>query len=94
LAEGRSYDKALADRAEQELKRQYINKSLYGAEVVTTVTPSDRNRVNLNFTVVEGDVARIKSLRIVGTKAFDESVLKDQMDLVRTQLHVVVHQIR
>ncbi len=81
LAEGRSYDKALTDRAEQELKRQYINKSLYGAEVVTTVTPSDRNRVNLNFTVVEGDVARIKSLRIVGTKAFEESILKDQMDL-------------
>ena len=37
----------LADRAEQELKRQYINKSLYGAEVVTTVTPIERNRVNL-----------------------------------------------
>src|SRR5512137_60224 len=35
LAEGRPYDKALADRAEQELKRQYINKSLYGADVVT-----------------------------------------------------------
>ena len=81
LSEGRSYDKALTDRAEQELKRQYINKSLYGAEVITTVTPSDRNRVNLNFTVVEGDVARIKSLRIVGTKALDESTLKDQMDL-------------
>jgi outer membrane protein insertion porin family len=30
LTEGRPYDKALADRAEQELKRQYINKSLYG----------------------------------------------------------------
>jgi hypothetical protein len=26
LTEGRPYDKALADRAEQELKRQYINK--------------------------------------------------------------------
>ena len=81
LSEGRPYDKALTDRAEQELKRQYINKSLYGADVVTTVTPSDRNRVNLNFTVVEGDVARIKSLRIVGAKVFDESTLKDQMDL-------------
>jgi outer membrane protein insertion porin family len=81
LSEGRSFDKALTDRAEQELKRQYINKSLYGAEVVSTVTPTDRNRVNLNFTVVEGDVARIKSLRIVGTKAFDEATLIDQMDL-------------
>jgi outer membrane protein insertion porin family len=38
------------DRAEQELKRQYINRSLYAAEVVTTVTPIERNRVNLTFT--------------------------------------------
>jgi outer membrane protein insertion porin family len=81
LAEGRPFDKALADRAEQELKRQYINKSLYGAEVVTTVAPAERNKVNLNFSVVEGDVAKIKEFRIVGAKAFDQSTLKDQMDL-------------
>jgi outer membrane protein insertion porin family len=67
------FDKALADRAEQELKRQYINRSLYGAEVVTTVTPIERNRVNLTFTVVEGEPARIKEVRINGNKAFSES---------------------
>jgi len=81
LAEGRPYDQGLADRAEQELKRQYINKSLYGAEVVTTVTPIERNRVNLTFTVTEGDPARIKEIRIVGNKAFSESTLKGLFDL-------------
>ena len=80
LTGGRPYDKALADRAEQELKRQYINKSLYGAEVVTTVTPIERNRVNLTFTVVEGEPARIKEVRIVGNKAFSESTLKGLFD--------------
>ena len=80
LAEGRPFDKALADRAEQELKRQYVNRSLYGAEIITTVTPSDRNRVNLSFTVVEGDLAKIKEMRIVGNHAFDESKLLDQFD--------------
>lgn len=80
LTEGRPYDKALADRAEQELKRQYINKSLYGAEVVTTVTPIERNRVNLTFTVVEGEPARIKEIRVVGNKAFSESTLKGLFD--------------
>src|SRR3990167_1193987 len=80
LTEGRPYDKALTDRAEQELKRQYINKSLYGAEVVTTVTPIERNRVNLTFNVVEGDPARIKEVRIVGNKAFSESTLKGLFD--------------
>jgi outer membrane protein insertion porin family len=80
LAEGRPFDKALADRAEQELKRQYVNRSLYGAEIITTITPSDRNRVNLSFTVVEGDLAKIKEMRVVGSKAFDESKLLDQFD--------------
>ncbi len=81
LSDGRPFDKALADRAEQELKRQYINKSLYGAEVVTTVAPAERNKVNLNFTVVEGEVAKIKELKIIGAKVFDQSTLKDQLDL-------------
>lgn len=80
LSEGRPFDKALADRAEQELKRQYVSRSLYGAEIITTITPSDRNRVNLSFTVVEGDLAKIKEMRVVGAKAFDESKLLDQFD--------------
>lgn len=81
LYEGQPFDRALADKAEQELKRQYINRSLYGAQVVTTVTPVERNRVNLTFTVTEGQVARIKELRIVGARAFKESTLLDLFDL-------------
>jgi outer membrane protein insertion porin family len=81
LADGRPFDKALADRAEQELKRQYINKSLYAAEVVTTVTPVERNRVNLTFTITEGEPAKIKDIHIVGAKAFSESTLRNQFEL-------------
>ena len=81
LADGRAFDKALVDRAEQELKRQYINRSLYGAEVVTTVTPIDRNRVNLVFTVTEGGPAKISEIRIVGNKSFPESTLRNLFDL-------------
>jgi hypothetical protein len=47
----------LLDRAEQEIKRQYINRGLYGAEVVATVTPIERNRVNVSFNVTEGEPA-------------------------------------
>ena len=81
LTDGRPFDKALADRAEQELKRQYINRSLYGAEVVTTVTPIERNRVNVTFSVTEGDVAKIKEIRVVGNKVFSESTLRGLFDL-------------
>jgi outer membrane protein insertion porin family len=80
LFDGRPFDKALVDKAEQELKRQYINRSMYATEVVTTVTPIERNRVNLNFSVVEGDTAKIASIHIVGNKAFSESTLRGQFD--------------
>lgn len=81
LSEGRPFDKALADKAEQELKRQYISRSLYGAEVVVTATPVERNRVNLSFTIAEGVPARIKQIQIVGNQAFSESTLRDQFSL-------------
>jgi outer membrane protein insertion porin family len=81
IGEGQPFDKALADRAEQELKRQYLTRSLYGAEVVTTVTPQERNRVNLSFTITEGSAAKISEIRIVGNKAFSESTLKGLFDL-------------
>ncbi|MEO6030512.1 MAG: outer membrane protein assembly factor BamA [Burkholderiaceae bacterium] len=81
ISEGQPFDKALADRAEQELKRQYLTRSLYGAEVVTTVTPQERNRVNLSFTITEGSVAKIGEIHITGNKAFSESTLKGLFNL-------------
>ena len=81
LTEGRPYDQALTDAAEQELKRQYISRSLYAAEVVTTLTPIERNRVNPTFPVTEGEVATIRDIRIVGNKAFSQGTLRDLFDL-------------
>ena len=81
IGEGLPFDRALVDRAEQEIKRQYLSRSLYGAEVVTTITPAERNRVNVTFTMTEGDAARIGEIRILGTKAFSEGTLLGLMDL-------------
>ena len=75
LTEGRIFDRGLSDRAEQELKRQYLSRGKYAAEVTTTVTPLERNRVAVNFTVVEGDTSKIRQISIIGTKAFTEKQL-------------------
>ncbi len=83
IGEGLPFDKALVDRAEQEIKRQYLSRSLYGAEVVTTVTPIERNRVNVTFTMTEGDAAKIENIRIVGNSAFRESTLLDRFELTK-----------
>ena len=81
IGEGLPFDRAMADRAEQELKRQYLTRSLYGAEVVTTITPVERNRVSVTFTVIEGEVAQISEIHITGSQAFSESALLKQFEL-------------
>ncbi len=78
LSEGRTFDRAILDSAEQELKRQYLSRGRYAAEVQTTVTPLERNRVGISIAVTEGDVAKIRSINIVGAQAFRE---KDLLEL-------------
>src|SRR6185369_5813837 len=81
IAEARIFDRSALERAQNELKRQYITRGKYGADIQTTVTPQERNRVAINFTINEGDSTRIARINIVGTKAFTEKQLLDQMTL-------------
>src|SRR5690606_19186616 len=81
LAEARTFDRALLERAEAELKRQYLSRGKYSAQVVTTITPLERNRVGINFAVTEGDVAKIRQISIVGNRKFKEKELLEQFKL-------------
>ncbi|MCE2679731.1 MAG: outer membrane protein assembly factor BamA, partial [Burkholderiales bacterium] len=80
LSESKIFDRALLDRAEQELKRQYLSRGKYAAEVKTEVTPAERNRVTVTFNISEGDTASIKAINILGATAFKEKVLLDQFE--------------
>lgn len=75
LAEGRVLDRALLEKAEQELQRQYFNRGKYAVEIKSTLTPLERNRVAVQFDVVEGSSAKIQQISIVGNKAFKEKEL-------------------
>ncbi|MDR1311682.1 MAG: outer membrane protein assembly factor BamA, partial [Burkholderiaceae bacterium] len=81
LGEARIFDRALVERAEQELKRQYLSHGLYGVQITTTVTPVERNRVAINFSIDEGSVARIRQIKIIGNNAFSEGSLLEQVTL-------------
>ncbi|HEY8622309.1 MAG TPA: outer membrane protein assembly factor BamA, partial [Casimicrobiaceae bacterium] len=81
IAESRIFDRSALERAEQEFKRQYINRGYYAMKVTTTATPQERNRVAVNFTVEEGDVAKIANINIVGAQAYPEKTLITEMQL-------------
>ena len=75
LAVSRIFDRALLEKAEQTIKQQYISKGMYAVKVTTTITPLERNRVGLNFSIDEGEVAKIRKINIVGNKSFREREL-------------------
>lgn len=77
LAEGRTFDKSLLDKAEQELKRQYLSRGKYAVAITTTVTPLERNRTAISFNISEGEVAKIQQINIVGNQVFPEKELLD-----------------
>ncbi len=81
LGEARIYDRAMVERAEQELKRQYLSHGYYSVQISTTVTPVERNRVAVNFIIDEGHVAKIRQIKMIGNKAYSESQLLKYIDL-------------
>jgi len=76
FAVSRTFDRSMLEKAEQELKRQYLTRGKYAMSITTTVTPLERNRVSINFNIVEGDAAKIRQINIVGAQSFDEEDLQ------------------
>lgn len=81
LSEGLIFDRSLLDRAEQEIKRQYLSQGKYAATVKTVVSPLERNRVAIHFDIEEGAVSKIRDINIVGNHTFDNATLLEQFKL-------------
>lgn len=81
LSESRIFSRSLLEKAEQELKRQYISRGKYAVKITITTTPLERNRVGINFDIKEGKTARIKQINIVGNQVFPESKLMNLFSL-------------
>ncbi|MDR0771025.1 MAG: outer membrane protein assembly factor BamA [Burkholderiales bacterium] len=81
LAEGRIFDRAVLEKATQEMKRQYVSRGFYNAEVEMTMTPQERNRMAISFSIEEGGPSKITRIHIVGSEAFAEKTLIKQMRL-------------
>ncbi|MBP6017963.1 MAG: outer membrane protein assembly factor BamA [Burkholderiaceae bacterium] len=81
FGQGRVFDRSMLERAEFELKQQYLSKGKYGVEINPIITPLPRNRVGVSFDIFEGDLAKISQIHVVGNEAFSQGTLLDQMEL-------------
>ena len=77
LSEGETFDRLALDRVVQELTRQYNNRGKYNVQITPTVSPLDRNRVDVTIDVKEGKAAKIRHVNLIGTETFENEEILD-----------------
>ncbi|HQY22850.1 MAG TPA: POTRA domain-containing protein, partial [Gammaproteobacteria bacterium] len=83
VAEGQLFDPAILLRAQKELERYYYSRGRYGVKIEPTVT-EEGSLVSVTFAIYEGDVARIKEIKIMGNTLFPEKELLKEFRTVKT----------
>jgi outer membrane protein insertion porin family len=76
FVEGRVFNRSLLEQIEQELRRQYFARGRYAVGIKPTVTPLERNRVDVTIAISEGRTARIQEINIVGNERFSDKELR------------------
>lgn len=79
IAEGDVLRRATLNQLEQAIQRQYTDRGRYDATVSTEIIEQDRNRVQLNITIFEGSIAKIRQIDIVGNQQIDDATLRNEM---------------
>lgn len=76
IALGRVYNRSILETVERELRRVYFSSGNYGSKIDINVEELERNRVALEINIVEGAVARIEHINIVGNSTFSDETLQ------------------
>ena len=80
VTRGQIYNRSLLDKLTLELESVYFSQGKYGVKIDTVVTELDQNRVDIEITISEGQVALIKHINIVGNDVYDDDILLDELE--------------
>ena len=80
IAKGRVFNRSVLERLERELRQQYFARGKYNVKIDVEVDELPRNRVDIDITISEGKVAKIRKVTIVGNEDFDEDELLDEFE--------------
>ena len=81
LIKGRVFNRAILERLQGELQRQYYSIGKYNIKIDIKQTQLERNRIDIKVQVSEGDTAEIYSVKLIGNKVFSDEVLIKQISL-------------
>ena len=78
MSKGRIFQQSLLDKVVEDLKSQYFSQGRYSAKVESVITPRPQNGVAITLQIDEGDVTKIKEIKITGNEAFSTRKLLKQ----------------
>ena len=81
LAAGDVYNPELVVNFTDELRSAYFEVGHFSAQIISSVAPLDRNRVELNFVISEGKVALISEIQLVGNNQISDEEILDAITL-------------
>ncbi len=81
MKSGDIYNPEVVESFISELKEAYVEVGHFSVDVSVSVTPLERNRVDLVFTVYEGKVALIREIQLVGNDKIPDEDILDLMQL-------------
>ena len=80
VTRGQIYNRSLLEKLTLELENVYFSQGKYGVKIDTEVTELDQNRVDIDITISEGQVALIKHINIVGNDVYSDDILLDELE--------------
>lgn len=86
LAEGRMYDPTVVAKAVKALEKHYFGRGRYGVKIESNVTEESPGLVQVKLCIYEGDIAKIKQIKIIGNTQFKEKELLSEFHSSKTNL--------
>lgn len=84
LVKGRVFNRSILEGLQQELQRQYYSLGKYNIKIDVEQTQLERNRIDINIKLSEGESAEIFSVNIIGNKTFTDEKLINKFSLAET----------
>jgi outer membrane protein insertion porin family len=66
LTQGKIFNKKQLDELIEQVKSTYISQGYHNIKITKNIEIDSQNRVGIELDIAEGEIARIKTMRILG----------------------------
>ncbi len=89
LTQGKIFNKKRLNQLINQLEATYIAKGYYSAKIDKSIKIDDKNRVEIELDIYEGEVARIDNMKISGNVIYDEDDLLELFEIGEADFFVL-----